>query len=175
MKQTPSQTVGPYFAYSLTPRQYHYPFEQMVDHQLVDPTNSNQDLITISGRIFDGDGNTIPDAIIEVWQNEDGKELFGRYGTGTDAQHSYVFTTTKPLAYDDQAPHLSVIIMMRGQLIHSYTRIYFEDEAELNKKDTVLNLVPEDRRNTLIAKKISTGYIFDIHMQGDHETVFFDI
>lgn len=175
MKQTPSQTVGPYFAYSLTPQQYHYAFEQMIFHQLIDPTESHDDIITITGKIYDGDGHTIPDAIIEVSQYEEGKELFGRYGTGTDTHHRYFFTTKKPSPINDQAPHLSVIIMMRGQLIHSYTRIYFEDEVAANEKDAVLNLVPGDRRNTLIAKKVNTGYTFDIHMQGDKETVFFDI
>jgi protocatechuate 3,4-dioxygenase alpha subunit len=64
---------------------------------------------------------------------------------------------------------------MRGQLIHSYTRIYFEDEAELNAKDPVLNLVPEHRRKTLIATRKGTTYTFDVHMQGPNETVFFAI
>jgi protocatechuate 3,4-dioxygenase alpha subunit len=64
---------------------------------------------------------------------------------------------------------------MRGQLLHSYTRIYFSDEAELNKTDKVFNSIPKDRRKTLIAKKKGTSYVFDIHMQGDNETVFFKV
>ena len=76
---------------------------------------------------------------------------------------------------DGQAPHLSVIVFMRGQLIHSYTRLYFEDETEANAADEVLNAVPPERRQTLIATKTASGYNLDIHMQGEHETVFFEI
>ena len=84
----------------------------------------------------------------------------------------------KPGAVDGAAPHLNVLVLMRGLLIHAYTRIYFSDEAAANAADPVLALVPEARRGTLVAEKTETPagivYRFDIHMQGADETVFFD-
>ena len=174
MKQTPSQTVGPYFAYGLSPEQYLYDFKQLVGNQLVNPIDE-PNVITITGKVFDGEGVVIPDAMIEVWQNDGQQQLFGRFGTGTDPQNRFVFHTKKPASVNGQAPHLSIIVFMRGQLIHSYTRLYFPDEAELNATDEVLNVVPEERRSTLISQKTPSGYEFDIWMQGEKETVFFDI
>lgn len=172
MLQTPSQTVGPYFAYGLVPEQYLYDFKSLADNQLVNPLDE-PDAITISGQVFDGKGELIPDAMIEIWDAYNRR--FGRFGTGTDAQNRFVFHTVKPGPVDGQAPHLNVIVFMRGQLIHSYTRLYFPDEEAANAQDTVLNQVPADRRSTLIARQTGSGYVFDIHMQGGHETVFFDI
>ena len=174
MKQTPSQTVGPYFAYGLTPEQYLYDFKALVGNEMVSPLD-HPDCIRISGKVYDGEGQLIPDAMIEIWQNDGEKKLFGRFGTGTDPQNRFIFYTIKPKPLNGQAPFLSVIVFMRGQLIHSYTRLYFEDENELNATDEVLNLVPEDRRHTIIAKKTHDGYELDIHMQGEKETVFFDL
>ena len=131
MKQTPSQTVGPYFAYSLTSEQYSYNFKQLFDNQMVDSLRI-KNVITIIGKIFDGEGVVIPDAIVEIWDAQN--KLFGRFGTGTDPENRFIFKTIKPKSMDGQAPHLSVIVLMRGQLIHSYTRIYFSDEAELNEQ-----------------------------------------
>lgn len=168
-KQTPSQTVGPYFAYGLTPEQYLYDFKSLADNELV---SIDDDSIVIKGRVFDGEGNVIPDAMLEIWDNQN--NLFGRFGTGTEKDKSFVFKTKKPDSIVGNAPFLSVILFMRGQLIHSYTRIYFSDE-ENNATDEALNLVPLDRRNTLIAQKKENYYLFDIHMQGENETVFFDI
>lgn len=175
MKQTPSQTVGPYFAYGLTPEQYLYDFKQLVGNQMVSPIERSE-AITITGKVFDGNGDVIPDAMIEIWQNDSENQLFGRFGTGTDAQNRFIFSTIKPKSIAGQAPYLSVIVFMRGQLIHSYTRIYFSDEAELNASDKVLNSVPAERKHTLIAeKKGSNVYEFNINMQGESETVFFEI
>ncbi|WP_064198586.1 MULTISPECIES: protocatechuate 3,4-dioxygenase subunit alpha [Emticicia] len=175
MKQTPSQTVGPYFAYGLTPEQYLYDFKQLVGNQMVKPFEV-ENAITIIGKVFDGNGVVIPDAMIEIWQNDGEKQLFGRFGTGTDAENRFIFSTVKPKSYNGQAPYLSVIVFMRGQLIHSYTRIYFSDEDELNATDEVLNLVPADRKHTLIAQQISSlQYEFNIYMQGENETVFFEV
>lgn len=174
MRQTPSQTVGPYFAYGLTPEQYIYDFKSLAGNQMVNPLD-HEEAITIVGKVFDGQGVVIPDAMIEIWQNDGQHQLFGRFGTGTDLQNRFVFHTVKPTSVNGQAPHLSVIIFMRGQQIHSYTRIYFSDEPELNSKDEALNLVPENRRHTLIASKSGTTYEFNIYMQGENETVFFDI
>lgn len=173
--QTPSQTVGPYFAYGLTPEQYLYDFKQLVSNQMVSPIEYSE-AITITGKVFDGNGEVIPDAMIEIWQNDGENQLFGRFGTGTDAQNRFIFSTIKPKSIDGQAPYLSVIVFMRGQLIHSYTRIYFSDEAQLNATDQVLNAVPADRKNTLIAEKKSDKvYEFNISMQGENETVFFEV
>ncbi|MFN4147760.1 MAG: hypothetical protein ACK4GN_18195, partial [Runella sp.] len=92
--QTPSQTVGPYFAYGLTPQQYGYNFRQLATNQLTDP-HSTEGLITIIGKVFDGEGQTINDALVEIWQNDGQNSLFGRCGTGTDPQHRFVFHTVK--------------------------------------------------------------------------------
>lgn len=172
-KQTPSQTVGPYFAYGLTPEQYLYDFKSLATNEMVSPLHP--EAITITGRVFDGEGVVIPDAMLEIWQNDTKNLLFGRFGTGTTADNGFVFHTLKPVSVNGQAPFLSVIVFQRGQLIHSYTRLYFEDESALNSTDEVLVAVPQERRNTLIASKTRTGYHFDIHMQGELETVFFDV
>jgi protocatechuate 3,4-dioxygenase alpha subunit len=173
--QTPSQTVGPYFAYGLTSEQYLYDFKQLVGNQMVSPIE-HEEAITIVGKVFDGNGDVIPDAMIEIWQNDGENQLFGRFGTGTDVQNRFIFSTIKPKSVDGLAPYLSVIVFMRGQMIHSYTRIYFSDEAQLNATDEVLNAVPAERKNTLIAKKKGLNiYEFNINMQGENETVFFEI
>ena len=173
-RQTPSQTVGPFFAYSLTPEQYSYDFKSLVDNNLVNPIG-NTDVITIVGKVLDGEGIVVPDAMIEIWQNDGENKLFGRFGTGTDKENRFIFHTVKPKSVNKQAPYLSVIVFMRGQLIHSYTRIYFSDEAILNEKDEVLNSIPSERKNTLIAQKEGQVYFFKIHMQGENETVFFEV
>ncbi|MDH3649869.1 MAG: protocatechuate 3,4-dioxygenase subunit alpha [Saprospiraceae bacterium] len=171
--QTPSQTVGPFFAYGLTPEQYSYNFSSWVDGDMVaDPHGA--DVITIGGNVFDGEGMVIPDAMLEVWQHDNRHSRFGRFGTGTDKANRFIFRTTKPLPKDGHAPFLTVVLFMRGQLIHSFTRMYFSDEQELNQRDETLLTVPEERRHTLVAQKKGSFYEFNIHMQGDDETVFFD-
>lgn len=169
LKQTPSQTVGPYFAYGLTPEQYLYDFKSLATNCLVRP---DMPLVVIRGKVFDGEGNVIPDAMLEIWDGQN--NLFGRFGTGTEKDNSFVFTTQKPISTGGNAPFLSVILFMRGQLIHSYTRIYFSDE-ELNTSDEALNLISVERRKTVIAQKKQNYYEMDIYMQGENETVFFDI
>lgn len=171
--QTPSQTIGPYFAYGLTPEQYGYNFKSWVDNKMVDPSK-NSNTITIYGKVYDGEGNTINDAMIELWQNDGKTNLFGRYGTGTNESNQFSFLTIKPNSVDGQAPYINVILYMRGQLLHSYTRIYFSDE-ELNNIDITLKSIPEERQHTIIANKTSDGYEFNIYMQGLKETVFFQI
>jgi protocatechuate 3,4-dioxygenase alpha subunit len=174
MLQTPSQTVGPYFAYGLTPKQYCYDFINLVDNRIVNPGKLS-DIITIKGKIFDGENNPIPDAMIELWQNDGVNQFFGRFGTGTDAENQFIFETIKPKSVDGHAPYVTLIIFMRGQLIHSYTRVYFSDEEVLNEQDSVLNTIDSERRNTIIAQKKEGFYELDIHMQGEKETVFFAI
>lgn len=192
--QTPSQTVGPFFAYGLTPEQYGYPaLTSVASHDLRTPDVEGQ-RIRLEGRVLDGEGAPVSDAMIEIWQADpQGRYAhpadaragnlafsgFGRCGTGTDPEQRFVFETLKPGAIDaNQAPHITVIVFMRGLLSHLYTRVYFADEAA-NARDPVLLSVPEERRATLIAPREDAGgvaiYRFDIHMQGDRETVFFDV
>ncbi|MGJ7508222.1 protocatechuate 3,4-dioxygenase subunit alpha [Variovorax sp. GT1P44] len=191
--QTPSQTVGPYFAYGLTATQYGYDFDQPFDAVLA-LDGARGERIRIEGRVIDGDGNPINDALVEISQpdgtgeypqsvddaRDTGFRAFGRVGTGTDAQNRFVFHTVKPGAETaGEAPHINVIVLMRGMLLHAFTRVYFSDEAEANAKDAVLNSVPAERRGTLVAQRSEAGgsvtYRLDIHMQGPNETVFFDV
>lgn len=172
-RQTPSQTVGPFFAYGLTPEQYSYDFNSWFDGDLTAEQDPSK-VIGIIGKVFDGEGNPVDDAVLELWQNDQKQQGFGRYGTGTDPENRFFFKTLKPEAVGAHAPFLSVVLFLRGALLHLYTRIYFSDEAERNEQDSVLQAVPADRRHTLIAKKQGHLYEFNIYMQGEKETVFFD-
>ena len=192
---TPSQTVGPYFKYGLTP-DGQYDWNDAFSGNLITPDASGE-RIRIEGRVFDGESQPVPDAMLEVWQADaqgrfadpqDKRALpnakfrgFGR--CGTDANGTYVFDTIKPGPVPDsdgraQAPHILLAVFARGMLRHLYTRIYFADEAS-NVHDPVLALVPADRRATLIAARESGSgnavYRLDLRLQGDGETVFFDI
>jgi protocatechuate 3,4-dioxygenase alpha subunit len=174
---TPSQTVGPYFAYGLTPNGK-YAWNDAFSGNLVTPDTSG-DRIRIEGFVYDGDGAFVPDCMLEIWQADaqgrfadpqDKRALpnatfkgFGRCGTG--AKGEFAFDTIKPGSVPDPD----------GMLLQNYTRIYFDDEAA-NAADPVLAQVPADRRGTLIAKREQSGvYRFDIRLQGDDETVFFDV
>jgi protocatechuate 3,4-dioxygenase alpha subunit len=190
LEATPSQTVGPFFAYSLSAEQYGYPYNSIVNDVLLDE-RSPDDRIYIKGRVFDGAGAAITDALIELWQADGAGQYrsipvqaenngfigFGRMGTAIDGQFS--FTTLKPGPVNGQAPHINIILFMRGSLRALFTRLYFSDEEEANANDRLLNKVPAERWSTLIAQKDKvndTGeYIFNIHMQGEHETIFFEL
>lgn len=193
-KQTPSQTVGPFFAYGLTARQYGYRHPQIAEGQISDATATGAP-VTVIGQVFDGQGVAVGDAMLEVWQADaagqypdrsDGRGAntgfrgFARVGTGADNSHTFRFDTIKPGSVDgQQAPHLNLIVFMRGLLNHCHTRIWFSDEVAANAADPVLLSIPAARRDTVIAQRQDTPqgvvYRFDIHMQGDQETVFFDI
>ena len=200
---TPSQTVGPYFAYGLTPDNRcqwdpngHYSWKNTVDGNLITPEATGEK-IRIEGCVYDGDGLPVNDAMIEIWQADaqgryasprDNRALpntqfkgFGR--SATDKQGVFVFDTIKPGTVPGpggmpQAPHIVVAVFSRGMLRQVYTRLYFSDEAA-NASDPILTLVPDDRRGTLIAHKQAGTepalYRFDIRVQGDNETVFFEI
>jgi protocatechuate 3,4-dioxygenase, alpha subunit len=193
LRTTPSQTIGPFFAYSLTAEQYGYDFNSLINSNLTD-VNTEGVRIFITGRILDGNGNTINDAMIELWQADPkgqyrltpinhknaGFTGFGRLGTGTNAEHRFTFSTLKPASISEgQAPHINVILFMRGSLRHLYTRLYFSDETKANAKDPLLIAVKPNRRNTLIAQRKDVNgqifYTFDIKIQGEGETVFFDV
>ncbi len=185
--ETPSQTVGPFFAIGLTAEQYGYPFTTIAGSDLTSPDDDTPP-ITITGQVLDGDGEPVSDAMIEIWQADAagrypgrganiGFKGFGRAGTGSDDSAEFHFTTVKPgAAGDGEAPHINVIVFMRGTLNHLFTRIYFPEDAEAHAGDAVLTAVPPERRGTLIASpQGNNAYRFDIHMQGTKETVFFDI
>jgi len=196
LKQTPSQTVGPYFAYGLTPTQYGYDFKSLFTPVLTQ-AHAEGEHIRITGQVVDGAGAPVNDAIVEINQPdaqghiissvEDAERKgfagFGRCGTGTFAGNHFVFDTVKPgILSEGQAPFIDVCVTMRGLLLHTFSRIYFSDEAAANAKDEVLNSVPAERRVTLVAKREMTNggpvYRFDIHMQDSahgKETVFFDL
>jgi protocatechuate 3,4-dioxygenase alpha subunit len=182
---TPSQTLGPYFAYGLTAEQYRYGYSQIADGKLIGTEDIKGKRILIKGRVLDGAGNPISDAMIEIWQSDHKGSYsnptfrgFGRMGTGTTPDNSFTFETIKPGSNGAEAPHIHVIVLMRGMLTHVFTRIYFSDEKEVNELDPVLNSIVPERRKTLIAQKIPDGdglqYHFDIFMQGENETVFFE-
>jgi protocatechuate 3,4-dioxygenase alpha subunit len=189
---TPSQTVGPYFAYALTPTDYS--LSPLTSDDLVTPDTVGHPIV-IEGRVVDGAGMAVPDCFLELWQADGAGRYpgqpgqkpnttfkgFGRSAADTDGR--YRFHTVKPgpvpgLAGQMQAPHINVGIFARGILRRMFTRIYFEDEAA-NAGDAILALVPEDRRQTLIARRDGTTngaprYAFDVHLHGDDETVFFE-
>ncbi len=189
---TPSQTVGPFFAYGLV-SDGAYAWPDAFSHNIVTPDASGE-RIRIVGNVFDGDGAAIPDAMLEIWQADSQGRFndpqdsraaanasfkgFGR--TGTTHEGAFVFETIKPGSVPGpdgtlQAPHILMAVFARGMLLHLFTRIYFEGEA-LNADDAVLAQVPADRVATLIARRDADGaYRFDIHLQGDKETVFFEV
>ncbi len=183
LELTPSQTVGPFF---------HYALPYSGGERLVPP--SDPDAVRIVGSVVDGASEPVSDAMVEIWQADaegryahpaDGRNAafhgFGR--VGTDETGSFRIETIKPgrvpgAKGGQQAPHLNVIVFARGMLSHTYTRIYFSDEASANGEDAVLDTVEPDRRRTLIATREETPggpvYRFEVHLQGENETVFFD-
>lgn len=190
---TPSQTVGPFFKYGLTPNG-EYAWNDAFTNSTLTPDVSGE-RIRIEGRVFDGDGIAVPDVMLEIWQADaqgrfadpqDKRALpnasfrgFARCGTDKDG--NYAFETIKPGAVPDpdgkpQAPHILLAVFGRGMLRHLYTRIYFSDEPG-NAVDPVLALVPAERRATLTATREAGKpvYRLDLRLQGDNETVFFDV
>ena len=154
--------------------------------------------LTIYGRLYDGAGDPIPDGLIETWQATPGGRFahpadprgpvpggdsafrgFGRCPTGRDGTYQIVTLKPGPLPAGDgrtEAPHIDVSVFSRGMLDRSVTRIYFPDEQAANAADPVLETVPAGRRATLIAAPAGENLLrFDIRMQGDDETVFFDL
>lgn len=189
---TPSATVGPFFKYGLTP-QGAYPWNDAFQPSTITSDVAGE-RIAVSGRVLDGDGAGISDAMIEIWQADStGRFAHPLQGGGANASFkgfartdtvkdgSFRFETIRPGATSGpgnkpQAPHILVALFARGMLRHLYTRIYFADQAVANAADPVLNLVPADRRATLISARGADGaYRFDIRIQGGAETVFFDV
>ncbi|THV36371.1 protocatechuate 3,4-dioxygenase subunit alpha [Glycomyces buryatensis] len=164
---TPSQTLGPFYGFAL-------PYE---DDSIIVRDGD----LHVTGSVYDGAGQLVPDALIEILQ-PDGRGRFhaeGFHGFGrcsTRPEGHFAFTTVKPgPVAEGEAPHLAVIVHARGLLLHLHTRMYFADETEANATDLVLNAVPEQRRHTLIGEATEDGVRFDIRLQGENETVFFDV
>jgi protocatechuate 3,4-dioxygenase alpha subunit len=158
---TPSQTVGPYFSLGLLDP----PANELVPHG-----------IRITGRVLDGAGKPVSDAMVEIWQaDEEGRYQthFGWGRSGCDHEGRYWFITCKPGRIEGQAPHLTVMVFARGLLKPVLTRMYFPDEEDANAADRVLAAV--DDASTLVARAADDGLEFDIRLQGDGETVFFAV
>jgi protocatechuate 3,4-dioxygenase alpha subunit len=184
LPQTPSQTAGPFLRIGLI-----YGEKQNV---LADERTAGK-RIRLAGVLYDGKENPIEDALLEIWQ----ADANGIYPHPADPRHgeadshfrgfgraqnenggSYEFLTVKPGGRDGHAPFINLHLFARGMLLHAQTRIYFADEPA-NATDPVLLSIPAERRATLLARLEEEGeipvYRFDIHMQGEQETVFFEL
>jgi protocatechuate 3,4-dioxygenase alpha subunit len=182
---TPSQTVGPFFA---LPDGLPWPDGPEV------VAEGTPGAVVIRGVVYDGAGDPVPDAMIETWQAsptgrfdhpddprgavDEGFRAFGR--SATSAQGEFWLRTVKPgpLPTADggaEAPHIDVTVLARGLLQRLVTRIYWPDEEQANAADPVLQAVPAELRHTLIARRDGDELRFDIRLQGDGETVFFEL
>jgi len=182
---TPSQTVGPFFSIGL---------DRLNRADLAEGNPGEH--VVVQGRVLDGDGQGVPDAVLEIWQADaDGryhhpqhmdppnnaKTFFGFGRIPTDAQGRFSFTTIKPGPVHGQdgkpqAPHLQISVFMRGLLRQLVTRLYFPEDP-LNASDPVLQVVPVSRRETLIARQTDSKedtLEWNVFLQGGNETVFFD-
>ena len=195
LKENASQTAGPYVHIGCIPTfaGIEGVFEDLGTSMITGDAKGER--ITIKGTVYDGGGNALKDAMLEIWQAdvngvynspEDGREADPHF-TGWGRQPAngetgeFVFETIKPGATQMangkmQAPHILVWVVARGINLGLNTRIYFEDESEANSADPVLGKIEHRPRvDTLIAKRDGDTYRFDIHLQGEQETVFFDI
>lgn len=192
LKETPSQTAGPYVHIGLAPGAAGFDiYRQELGHDLAGP-HAGGERITIRGVVTDGAGAPVKDVLIEAWQAnavgiypgagdvEDGFRGWGRIIPDFDTGE-WVLETVKPGAVAGRdgrpmAPHINLWLVARGINIGLNTRLYFSDEEAANAADPVLNLVEqEDRRKTLIAQRNGAEYRFDICLQGANETVFLDV
>jgi protocatechuate 3,4-dioxygenase alpha subunit len=159
LPNTPSQTVGPFFSFGLCTR----PQSQVAAEGIV-----------LRGTVLDGAGEPVPDAMVEIWQADESGAYRGDFGwarCGTDADGGFAFTIVRPGRVGDQAPHLNVQVFARGLLKQVHTRMYFPGD----EPDELLRSVEPERRGTLVARAEDGGLRFDVHLQGDDETVFFDL
>jgi protocatechuate 3,4-dioxygenase alpha subunit len=199
LKETPSQTAGPYVHIGLTPN-----FAEINGVYATDPgitmlTDATVgERIIVSGRIVDGAGNPVSDAVVECWQADAAGSFAAPMGPNSNSAPPFTgwgrqpvngdgvfaFETIKPGPVPGpdgklMAPHVALWIVARGINIGLQTRLYFPDEADANTDDFVLKRIPDPRRRaTLIASKEADAvprYVLNIHLQGDNETVFFDV
>ncbi|EPE94489.1 protocatechuate 3,4-dioxygenase subunit alpha [Rhizobium grahamii] len=197
LKETPSQTAGPYVHIGLTPNfcAIEGVYEADLGTVMVNDKTLGERL-TVTGRVFDGAGALVRDAVIEIWQADSAglynspSEMRGTAdpnftGWGRCATRAedgvFTFETVKPgvVPYSDgrkMAPHITVWIVARGINIGLHTRMYFPEEVEANKVDPLLlRIEHRDRVDTLIATREGSTLTFDIRLQGERETVFLDI
>ena len=202
LKESPSQTAGPYVHIGLIPHQAGFDiFETNFSNDLCSKKTEGE-RIRVEGHVFDGAGTPVRDALLEIWQ----ANTAGRYNHPLDRQDKkldesfrgwgragadfrtglYTFDTIKPGAVAGRtgkgtmAPHINFWIAARGMNIGVHTRMYFGDEEKANSADPVLRLIEQEpRRESLIAPRKMQGgkaiYTFDIYLQGDRETVFLDV
>ena len=202
LKETAAQTAGPYLHIGLYPSAAGLNVRTQERPNVLVTAATAGERIRVEGRVIDGGGAPVRDALVEIWQ----ANAHGRYNHPADSQDKpldagfrglgravadfgtgqWWFETIKPgrvpgrHGHKAMAPHISLWIVARGINIGLNTRLYFGDEAGANAEDPVLRLIePPERRRTLIAAREERGgevvYRFDIHLQGDHETVFFDV
>lgn len=172
---TPSQTVGPFFHYAL-------PWDG--DRDLIAPCTPGA--VQFTGTVYDGNGEVIPDALVEIWQPGANGEVIAEHGSlrrdgftftgfgraSTDRTGKFVFSTLRPGSMGEgRAPYFAIAVFARGLLDRCLTRAYLP--GELRDGDAFLNSVPAERRGTLLASEEGNVITFDIHLQGEHETVFF--
>ncbi|WP_037154188.1 protocatechuate 3,4-dioxygenase subunit alpha [Rhizobium freirei] len=197
LKETPSQTAGPYVHIGLTPNYSEIGgvYEADLGSAMVNDKTLGE-RITVTGRVLDGAGAPVKDAVLEIWQ-ADGAGLYnspselrgaadpnfagwGRCPTSS-TDGVFRFETIKPgrVPFKDgrkMAPHITFWIVARGINIGLHTRMYFPEEAAANAEDPLLARIEHrDRVATLVAVKEGSVYTFDVHLQGDKETVFLDI
>ena len=195
LKETPSQTAGPYVhivlalaAAGIEPR------EHEIWNEMAKPEAPGEHILLL-GNVYDGNGHLVRDSFLELWQADDQGHYhidfdqdkpfnsFGRTATTFDAGE-WTVQTIKPGVVNNaagvsMAPHINISLFARGVNIHLHTRLYFSDEADANAKDPVLNLIEQPaRRETLVATRCEVdgkpAYRFDMRIQGEGETVFFD-
>jgi protocatechuate 3,4-dioxygenase, alpha subunit len=186
LRPTASQTVGPFFSIGLS---------DGARPALVSP--SDPDAVRLRGVVLDGMGEPVDDALIEIWQAnragryahpedtreeiplEDGFDGFGRCATGPHGVYDFVTVKPGPVPAPDgsmQAPHIAMSVFARGLLKRLATRVYFPDETEANHADPVLSSIEDPaERSTLVARAENGSLRFDIRMQGDRQTAFFDV
>jgi protocatechuate 3,4-dioxygenase, alpha subunit len=153
--RTPSQTVGPYYTIGLDRRD---------DSHLAEAAGPGA--VRLVGSLFDGQGTPIADGMIEIWDG-------ARWArSGTDSEGRFSFTVTKPGVRPGETPRFDVYVFARGLLRHQLTRVYFPDEP--NETDPVFASLSAEERATLVAEAEDGALRFDIRMQGDRATVFFE-
>jgi protocatechuate 3,4-dioxygenase alpha subunit len=172
---TPGQTVGPFYGYAL-------PYDG--GNELVPPGHPGA--LRLHGRVLDGHGDPVPDALLEIWQadpagvvpqrpgslHRDGFTFTGWGRASTDQTGTYSFTTVRPGATaDGSAPFFAMTVFARGLLNRLFTRVYLPDHPAL-ATDRLLTSLPAERRNTLVATPVTDGLLFDVRLQGEDETVF---
>lgn len=173
---TPGQTIGPFFGFAL-------PYER--GNELLPPGHAQA--VELWGIVRDGHGKPIPDSMLEIWQADaegkpvrhggalqrDGHTFTGFGRTGTDNNGRYSFTTLVPgRSQEDRPRFIAMTIFARGLTNRLFTRIYLPEDEELFDRDEVLAALPAERRQTLVAKRVASGYQFDVTLQGEGETVF---